>query len=82
LKLSGIGTGSVNRRSIFYVCWLCFLLTKFESDQCGSVAGDAQFPASLTSETANAEYNGMAPKAKLAFIDIEDAAGNVGRDSE
>jgi hypothetical protein len=37
---------------------------------CGSIAGDAFFGDSLA-ESSNAQFNGMAPKAKLAFTDIQ-----------
>ena len=44
---------------------------------CGSIAGDAQFPASFDAERENAAFNGMAPKARLAFTDIQAGGGDL-----
>jgi len=40
---------------------------------CGSVAGQAVFPASPAQEAQLILYNGMAPSAKIAFFDIAQA---------
>ena len=43
----------------------------------GSIAGDAQFPSDANAERVNAAWNGMAPKSRLAFVDIQGAGGDL-----